>query len=441
MNRKKPFLQFCAFVAIFCILAVNSPYSVAADVTTTADQYSQNQDQAASIKDDLSSLQKKLDQATQKKQSLEKNLGQIKSSLGATVAAIGKTKALLRDTTDTIKRKELEVQLLEENIQFKKEMLTALMQEIYFNADKPLAEVVLSENDFSGALDEISTMTTLSGKVKTILDEVQGLKGQTDSERANLENMKKENERVLAEKARQQQALAGDQAEVQADVADQEKIISRLKKELAQLQGDLASLTGKSYHAKDIREAVELASKRTGVPEGVLYGFLKMETNLGANTGKCTYKEVEDVAVPRYKTLLKKNKNWQLSIDLLYKRQGLFYDLVKSLGYGKDKKVSCSPAPSSYIGQGGGMGIPQFMSDVWKGYSARITVNTGHGKPDPWELTDGVMAMALKLSGAGANSSKEAVIKKASINYLGTFNNNYYSGIVYWSKNYKALFQ
>lgn len=392
------------------------------------------------IQDEASEVQKKLDQATKKKKLLENNLSQIKSSLGATVAAIGKTKALLKETTDVIKRKELEVQLLEENIEFKKEMLTALMQEIYFNADKPLAEVVLGEADFSGALDEASNVTQLSAKVKAILDDVQGLKGQTESERENLESMKKDNERLLAEKATQQKVLVGDQAETQEDIADQEKVIARLKKELSELQGDLAKLSGKSYNAKDIREAVEFASKRTGVPEGVLYGFLKMETNLGANTGKCTYEEVEAVAVPRYKALLKKNKNWQASIDTLYRRQKMFYDLMKKLNYSKDKKVSCSPAPSSYIGQGGAMGIPQFMSDVWAGYSAKISANTGHGTPDPWNLTDGVMAMALKLQKAGASSSKESVIRSASVNYLGTFNNNYYSGIVYWSKNYKALF-
>jgi hypothetical protein len=164
-----------------------------------------------------------------------------------------------------------------------------------------------------------------------------------------------------------------------------------------------------------------------------------METNLGANTGQCTYKQVVDVALARYKKLLKTNKKWQASIDLLYKRQGIFYDIVESLGYDKNKKVSRSP--SSYIGQGGAMGVSQFMSDVWRGYESAITANAGHKNPDPWNLTDGVMAMALKLKKAGAISSKESVIKAASINYLGTFNNNYYSGIVYWSKNYKLLFK
>ena len=201
----------------------------------------------------------------------------------------------------------------------------------------------------------------------------------------------------------------------------------------------MSKLTAKSYDAKNIRDDVEFASDKTGVPEGVLYGFLKAETNLGANTGQCTYDEVEEGAVSRYKVLLKKNKKWQASIDLLYKRRGIFDDLVKDLGYSKSKKVSCNPR--SYIGQGGAMGIPQFMADVWRGYESDIRSKTGHKTPDPWNLTDGVMAMAIKLNRAGATSSKESVIRSASINYLGTFSPGYYETIVYFSKHSELLFK
>jgi hypothetical protein len=133
------------------------------------------------------------------------------------------------------------------------------------------------------------------------------------------------------------------------------------------------------------------------------------------------------------------SSKWKASRNLLEKRMDIFYDIVDDLGYSKDKKVSCTPR--SYRGQGGAMGVPQFMSDTWKGYESQIRAKTGHSKPDPWNLTDGVMAMALKLQKAGATSDKSSVIKSASINYLGAFNQGYYDGIVYWSKNYKKLFQ
>lgn len=377
-------VQSVSFVLILCFLVVSDMQGVFAAISS-ADEYDQNKEQASDIKDDISSLQKKLDQATQKKQSLEKNLNQIKSSLGSTINAINKTKSALRETTDTIKRKELEVQLLEENIQFKKEMLTALMQEIYFNADKPLAEVVLSEDDFSGSLDEVLTVTNLSAKVKTILDEVQGLKGQTESERVNLENMKKENERMLAEKAAQQRELAGDQAETQADLKEQEATIAELQKKMQKLKSELSSLLGANISTDDVMEAAAIASKATGVRKAFILAELTQESGLGRFTGGCLYKNtrVKPADKAAFETIMKE----------------LHYDVNK-------KKISCSPG----YGYGGAMGIAQFMPTTWMGYKSKIASMTGHNPPDPWSVVDGVVGMAIKLAAGGATSKSGEII-------------------------------
>ncbi|MDD5084125.1 MAG: hypothetical protein PHT88_04350 [Candidatus Moranbacteria bacterium] len=384
MHRNTMWVQSVSFVLILCFLVVSDMQGVFAAISS-ADEYDQNKEQASDIKDDISSLQKKLDQATQKKQSLEKNLNQIKSSLGSTINAINKTKSALRETTDTIKRKELEVQLLEENIQFKKEMLTALMQEIYFNADKPLAEVVLSEDDFSGSLDEVLTVTNLSAKVKTILDEVQGLKGQTESERVNLENMKKENERMLAEKAAQQRELAGDQAETQADLKEQEATIAELQKKMQKLKSELSSLLGANISTDDVMEAAAIASKATGVRKAFILAELTQESGLGRFTGGCLYKNtrVKPADKAAFETIMKE----------------LHYDVNK-------KKISCSPG----YGYGGAMGIAQFMPTTWMGYKSKIASMTGHNPPDPWSVVDGVVGMAIKLAAGGATSKSGEII-------------------------------
>lgn len=394
------------------------------------------EDSVDEIQNDIEKKEKALKKAAEKKAVLERNLGQINSALSATIAAISKTQAALRETENTLERKQLEIQLLGQQIELKTEILTEIMQDMYFNGQSPEMDTVLGDSNLSVVTDQQEHYASLQERVQGLLDDIQGLKMKTEEEKINLEEIKEEKQEILEEKADEKQELASDQAETKQDIQSQAAIIERLKKELAELQGDLSALTGKSYDAKDIRDAVEFASGKTGVPKGVLYGFLKKETNLGANTGQCTYDEVEKVSIARYK---KYGKKYQSSINLLYKRKELFNDLVKELGYNKNKKVSCSP--SAYIGQGGAMGVPQFMSDVWQGYESRIAAQTGHKNPDPWNLTDGVMAMALKLRAAGATSDKESVIKKASISYLGTFNKNYYEGIVYWSKNYKSLFQ
>ncbi len=386
------------------------------------------------IEEEKSDVEKKLKEAEAKKKALENELANINASLSSTQRAIAETQIKIKQAENNIERKQAELAVLEERIDEEKTLLATLMRDLYYQNEWPLPRILVDQEHFSEVISNPDKLLTVQDKISNILQSLSLTKSDTESERISIEDAKKDHEVLLQKKAAEKNTLAADQQETIEDVQDAAKIVSRLQKELEELEGDLATLTGKSYNAKDIRGAVEDASKETGVPKGVLYGFLKMETNLGANTGQCTYKEVEKVSIARYK---KYGSKYKASINLLYKRRDLFYGLVDDLGYSKNKKVSCSP---NYIGQGGAMGVAQFMSDVWLGYSADIRAKTGHKNPDPWNLTDGVMAMALKLRKAGATSDSEKAIKNASINYLGAFNANYYNGIVYWSKNYKKLF-
>lgn len=391
-------------------------------------------DDVDDIRDDISDVEKKLKRAEERKAALEREVKALSSSLSQTERTIAEAQIRIKQAENTIERKAAEIELLEAKIAEERALLAGLIQDLYYEGYATVPEFLFSQDSFTTLINHPDRLMSVKEKIGDLLDSLESRQQETVTEKIALEEAKADHQELLETKTEQKQELVSDRAEVLDDVAEQEKIISRLQKELKELQGDLSVLTGKSYNAKDIREAVEQASSETGVPEGVLYGFLKMETNLGANTGQCTYKEVEKVSVARYKKYGSKYKN---SINLLYKRRDMFYEIVDELGYNKNKKVSCSP---NYIGQGGAMGVAQFMSDVWRGYEGEIRSKTGHKNPDPWNLTDGVMAMALKLRKAGATSDKESVIRRASINYLGNFNNHYYSGIVYWAKNYKKLF-
>jgi peptidoglycan hydrolase CwlO-like protein len=421
-----PVFRIFAFVVVLCTALV----SVAPVFFVHA------QDSTSEIESDISKLNKKLKAAEAEKAALANELNRINSSLTEAQKAIAAAKTRIAAATTDIERKQAEIDLIQERVEGNRIILGGLVREMQAESSEPLFSAVLSGEDVTRSLNDPDRLQSIGERMNGIMADIRSSQEQTVQEQQDLERMKQAHEAALGDKLEEKQSLASDQQETQADLAEQSKIVARLEKEIKELQSDLSKLTGKSYNAKDIREAVEFASNGTGVPEGVLYGFLKMETNLGANTGQCTYAEVEKVAVARYK---KYGSKYKASIALLYKRKEIFYGIVDDLGYSKDKKVSCSP--SGYIGQGGAMGVSQFMSDVWKGYESQISSKTGNKKPDPWGLTDGVMAMALKLKKAGATSSKESAIKSASISYLGGFNANYYNGIVYWSKNYKLLFK
>lgn len=382
--------------------------------------------------EEVDKAKKALEKTQEQLDKEQKELQRSQANLSVTQGQINNTSSQLNKTKEEISRKESELENLEKRIELNKKTMVAYAQEMYMNDSGISWTLSLSNVKFNEYFENFDQMLNVKEKFLIVAEEIRKDKEKTAIVKEELAEKKEEHEDLLVIKQAEKKEIVTDIVETQATIED-------LQKKLAELQSDLLKVTGTSYSAKNIQEAVEYASRKTGVPKGVLYGFLKMETNLGANTGQCTYKKVVEVALARYKSLLKKNKKWQSSIDLLNKREDLFYDIVKDLGYSKDKKVSCSP--SGYIGQGGAMGVSQFMSDVWKGYESQITANTGHKKPDPWNITDGVMAMAIKLRKAGATSDSSSAIKKASINYLGTFNNNYYSGIVYWAKNYKNLFK
>ena len=381
-----------------------------------------------SAKADCEDTNNAIDKTQNKIDKTQKVLQTSKTLLTQKQIEANKTQSLIQQTQSEITRKEAEVDNLNKNIELDRKILESYIRELYMEDQSvPLIRIVVSDQNASDIYGDFDNLISSKQKVIEKIQEIQNSKEEVAKTKEVLADKKDENAKLLAVQKNQQ-------VSIKADISDSMATLEELQKKLVELQGDLLVVTGTSYSAKNIQDAVDFASGKTGVPKGVLYGFLKMETNLGANTGQCTYAEVEKVSVARYN---KYGSKYKASIALLYKRRDLFYDIVKSLGYSKDKKVSCSP---NYIGQGGAMGVSQFMSDVWNNYSSQITSQTGHGKPNPWDLTDGVMALALKLKKAGATSDSAATIRNASINYLGAFNNNYYSGIVYWAKNYKTLF-
>ena len=81
------------------------------------------------------------------------------------------------------------------------------------------------------------------------------------------------------------------------------------------------------------------------------------------------------------------------------------------------------------------------MATTWVGYESKVSSYTGHSPADPWSLTDGVMAMAIKLANDGATSEK-GEFDAARRYYCGSRINrsaciNYGNKVLYWAKNYK----
>ncbi len=387
------------------------------------------------VNSNISDVKKKLDKTTAALAKDQANLGKIQQSVGVTQKKISTTKAVITDTVVNISRKEQEIKNLNDQIALQQEVLKTFLQQAYYVQSKPTLNVLLSDENFSDLLSGSEHLSTLDGKIVSIISDINLKKSQVDQDKAQLAQAKQQNEQVLGATVATQQGLLADQADTQKSIADKQKSIDKLKKELSQLQGDLSTLLGKSYSAKNIMDAVSFASDKTGVPKGFLIGVLKMETNLGANVGGCTYGEVESGAQASYKA----GKLGKTAWATFQSRRDTFKGICKELGIDYQKqKVSCNP--KGYTGTGGAMGVAQFMPDTWNAYKSQVASITGNNPPSPWDLGDGVTAMALKLARVpGVTAGKTSAYKTAACAYLGTCYAPYINGILYWADNYKDL--
>lgn len=376
-------------------------------------------DSAGDIQDSIDKIQKKLESATKKKAALEVNLSQVNASMNATVSAMRKTQSAILDAKDSITRKALEIDLIGQEIELKQEVLSELLREAYLAGGRSPVEVALGSETLSEVFDSSSQFAQFDLKIQSILDETESLQKNVENQKGELEDLKKEHEEELAKKAAEKASLAANQAEISQNVAKQDATISELQQKISKLKSDLSKLLGKSYDAKDIADAAAFAAKQTGVRKDFILGMLVVESDLGRYTGGCDYKE-------------SRMSSYRLT---------LFKKIADELDYNYKKlKVSCPP--KSYSGTGGAMGVAQFMSDTWMGYKSQIASLTGHNPPDPWNLTDGVVAMATKL-GRGGATKKSGECNAAKLYLSGTTSskyNWYCERVLYWADNYEKKF-
>lgn len=393
------------------------------------------EDKAAEKEDELEELEDKLKREEKELNAIRGTLNAVDANLSAKQRAINSVAGQVADTQETIARKENEISNLESQIRLNTEILRQLIVELYHIKTTPLVEIMLDQADFDSFVSRGDNMLSTQEKVGALLEDINNTKSKIKEDQAELSEVKSEQETILRQHNLEKQDILEDKSEISEELDEQSKVVAKINSELAELQGDLQVLTGKSYSAKNIKEAVDFASKKTGVPKGFLYGVLKMETNLGKNVGGCTYAQVEDGAEKNYKKGKLSKRAW----TTFQNRRKTFKSITDSLDLDyKKQKVSCNP--SGYAGTGGAMGVAQFMPDTWMGYKAQVANTTGHNPPSPWDLTDGVTAMALKLGKVpGVKDGKTSAMKSAACSYLGTCYAPYINGILYWAKNYKQL--
>ncbi len=447
MQKEKQNLQFGVFLALVA-LVLSCGFFIFAKTPVWAEDSENTEEENEELEEDIDDTRKKIEEEEAKRQKLLNELNQIQGSVNRTSYEISKTQSFIDETKNTISRKEAEIKLLNEKIELQKVILTGLLREIYYGQNSLSLAIMPEENQLSQFMGESDHLSEVERQIVNLINDIKSSKEKIEGEKTGLKENQDEQEKLLSLKHDQQQSLLSEKYETQGNIQEKDATIAELNAKLYQLRSNLSGYLGESYDAGDIEDAAKFASKATGVRRNFIMGMLVVESNLGRFTGGCTYKEIEDGAELRYKkgVTLANGQYCRLSStswNTFKNRTDKFESICEDLDYNyKKQKVSCNP--SRYCGTGGAMGVAQFMPDTWLGYINQIASFTGHNPPDPWDLTDGVVGMALKLAKGGA-TSRSGECNAAKL-YLSGTTSSYYdwycygsNGVLYWADNYERL--
>lgn len=416
-NTKKIIISAIFAISFFFCASfwlVDAPLVFADDDELTEEEKEELEEEQEEAEEKIEEYEEKLEEAEQEKAKDVQKQVVISNQISQINSNINVLEGKLSESEQELSRLELEIKRQEEEIAESKRKIASILRSVN-QADLEARLAFLGkENSLAEYFIAVDTLGQLEGELQEYMEKVR-------QEKSQLEGKKKEEEDVIVIHNDQKGTLESERAkknvvlsQTQSEIDKHNATIGEIQSKLNKVQRELSALLGEGYDAEDIEDAVKYASKKTGVRKDFLMGMLVVESDLGRYTGGCDYKE------SRMSSYRKK----------------LFKEICEELDYNyKKMKVSCPP--SGYVGTGGAMGVAQFMSDTWMGYKDIVASRTGHDPPDPWDLTDGVMAMASKLANDGA--TKKSGECRAAMRYLGGSHQWYCDKVKYWADHYEKL--
>lgn len=388
---------------------------------------------AQSPDDERTALQQQLSQLEAE---INQNQAQINSyrAQGKTLGAeVGKLNATVKSLNAQIKALQVNMQLLDRkigttqnaivatqgSIEHNQDVLAQLIRATYVNDQAGLVEVMLKNGKISDFFNDVNNISVLQGSVKATIGTISTLKGQLEDNKVQLADARQDTmtaaqyqaqqklraDQVAREKADLLAATKGQESKYTAILKDKQAQAAKIRTRLFTLLG------GGQIQFGDAYKLAKAAGDATGVRPALVLAVMDRESALGANVGRCNYKD-----------------------SMSPTQQPIYLSITASLGIDPDSvKVSCAIVSDGAYG--GAMGPAQFMPSTWQGYANRISSLTGHRPANPWNNMDAFMATALYMKDAGAvagniNSERIAAAKYYAGGNYSRFLNTYGQAVV-----------
>lgn len=427
MNRSIRYIF--SFVLIISMILGISLYPV---FPASADQALQNaQADRDRLQSELSNLEQEI---AQKQQELNAQKGQsvsLSRDIAILTTQIKKSKLDIQAKNLVIKKlggeitqKNQTINTLISKIDSEKESLAQLIRKDREMDEKSFISLVLSKDSISDAYGDIDTFSSIKRGIKKSVDEINGIKTETESEKKDLEKKKDQATDVKVQLENTKKQVETNEAEKQTLLTISKNKESEYQKVLADKAKRRAEILAMLFNLRDVSaipfgkalEYANAASKISNVSPAFILAIITQESNLGTDQGSCyvtnmvTGEGVSSKSNKTYKNVMKPTR------DI-----GPFTDITLALGRDPAKTlVSCPIASAGASSWGGAMGPAQFIPSTWKGMAAKVANALGIKAADPWNPRDAFMASALFLADLGGVGDSYTAQIKAACKYYGS---------------------
>ena len=362
-------------------------------------------------KEEINQVRSKINETNAEIKSKQKEARTLSREMSIYQSRINKNELEVEETELAVEAAELEVVDLgnkivegEERMEKDKEILRDMIKALYSYEQDSMLQIFMSRNNISDFFNEVGAVESVKDKIfETIVDlkiekkeselRQEELGEQQESQSQLIQIRYQQNESLDDLKSQKQQLLEetkGEEKKFQQILEENKQILPALRAQLYDLQS-----LGEKIEFTDAISAAEYASSLTGVRREFILAIFQVETRWGTFEGAGNWEDDMYKCYLRLSEIAQTQKRKAYYVKRAETEKNAFFSIVDRLNLDPNSaKVSKEPV----YGCGGAMGFAQFMPSTWLAYEERVSSLVGHSPPNPWNLGDALVTMAVKVS-------------------------------------------
>ena len=380
---------------------------------------------------ELTKIEAELTELLNKQKEQQKNTGTLKGDVNYLTSQINALKTKIKSRAlviaslkVSISEKSSQIESLEEKIDSQYESLAQLLRNTNDFDNENLVHLLLSDNNLSSFYSDIESYSSLKQAIKTSVDDIKGVKTETEVEKKELEIKRNAETDAKIELETTQKKVVKTESEKKQLLSISQKQEEAYKKLAAEKKAKADKIRTALFALRDTKaipfgtafEYAKAAGAKTGVRPAFLLAILTQETNLGANVGTCN--RTTDPVSKSWENIMKPERDIEP-----------FKRITDALGIPREGTPLSCPSGG---GWGGAMGPSQFIPSTWELYAKKVASGLGiSGMPNPWDPKHAFMASSIYLGELGASKGGYTAERTAALKYYAGSN---------WNKKTNAFY-